>query len=129
MAACRGVSARDTHTYSPWGGGLFYFILLAVKETVLNIWKPDLTKKLRPAARAAWWGQQLCPELALAEDSGWTPQTRAWGGEAGGGGEKQGRGGSTVWRLTTQGVQPTRSISTTWELTGNAEPQALRWTF
>lgn len=120
------------------GAGLFDFILLAVKETVLNIWKPDLSEKLRPAAQAAWRGQQLY--WALEEDGllgspdngqggkgrkrvekqGWRSRDGGCGGWGWGAG---GRGGRNL--ETTQDVPPTGSISTSWELK-LLEMQSLR---
>lgn len=87
------VPLHETHTFIHHGVGvgLFdFFILLAVKETVLNIWKPDLSEKLRLAAQAAWRGQQLC--WALAEDGLLGSPDNGQGGRRRKRVEKQGRG-------------------------------------
>lgn len=56
---------------------------------MLNIWKPDLSEKLRPAAQAAWRGQQLC--WALAEGGLLGSPDNGQGGRGRKGVEKQGR--------------------------------------
>lgn len=56
---------------------------------MLNIWKPDLSEKLRPAAQAAWRGQQLC--WALVEGGLLGSPENGQGGRGRKGVEKQGR--------------------------------------